>query len=429
LAITIVEDESKDLTRLADFLQELDIPMDCIRISAASPLKENLFSCALPTLLSEVSDFLAKKTSEVKAVKENGDSLQVIAEEQQSSSDLEQLESDSESEADLPQDICKIVESEKLVPESSELEDDLNKELAEMHLAGDPVLQGATTPEKVPIWQQHNSTPPPHHSPARRLPFSSPNSRHSSDYSPRREFSPYSPQRREYSPNSNQTSPQRRQFSPSSYQTSPQREPWSPRREFSPNSSQHSTPRKNYGRDSENNHFRGYSVDKFVFHYAKYSDEPIVPDLSQQSFNPQGGYKQTSSSNQQYHQQLFEAALKDLLKEMVSYYPPRVDQVLGYDGFEAASKMFKTSAACSPAFERREPYFNRKAIILGLGKHLGVLCNLTKRHFAYNGGYKNLLRKLADGFEPKEADLPLWEPGLEGFRVRDLNLCCIKWLL
>jgi len=416
-----VESESKDLIRLVGIVREISIAMDCTKISSAVPFEENLFSCPLPTLQSEVPDVVQKlepRSQKVKSDSESSHSQKLKSDSESSDSDSSELQQmptdistcDEDQEKDLPDEIWKAIKSAAPLiekkPNAVDLEDELCSELAEMHTAAAKELEVTTSLPKTQNWRQNNNSPRYNNhksSPSRSQTFSSPYSSPRKDFSPRMEHSPTSP-RREYSP-----------YSPRNFNV------MSPKRDFSLNSSQHSTPRKEYGSPE----FKHFSAEKFVHSFAKYSEEPKSPDFIKRPEQSYVNPKVYSPAQQLHYQQLFESALSDLRNDLRTYQPPKVDKILGYDELEVLSKQFNPSSVCNPAFERREPYFNRKAVLLGMSKHLGVLCNICKRFFVFNGGVKGYLQKLADGYEPNEADIPTWIPGEEGYKVVFLILFLI----
>ncbi|XP_065335598.1 probable ATP-dependent RNA helicase DDX20 [Cloeon dipterum] len=357
LAVTLVEDNSKDLTRLKGMVQDLQIPMQF------SPV-QNLIA-----VLSEKPAETTQDSASNNAKEESDTDLS--DDETKDNNGKEDSSSDSYIGVDsLPPDNDNKLQEPIVV---DELEVALRKELTEMYISGKSDV--ARTPPPSPQKQ----------SPFRRLPFSSPRS----DGSPRREYSG-----RGYH-NRNNYSPQQQRspgFSTSSLSSSPY-------------SSNCSTPRKDFG------------TEKLVSNFAKYSDEQHRPQGKEPtSFTA----RMLSSPQQQYYQQQFEFALHNLSKDVRSYLPPKEMPVQGYDVLEQACKQFDTKAVFNAAFERSEPYLSRtvyRSLTLGMGKRLGVQVNLAKRHLAFNGGIKAYLNKLVEDCEPQEEDLPTWEPSQDGFRV------------
>ncbi|XP_059487044.1 probable ATP-dependent RNA helicase DDX20 [Neocloeon triangulifer] len=422
LAITIVESSSKDLVRLLGIVKDLNITMGCIKIDSAKPFQENLFTCTFPTLQSEVPVELVSKVESPRSAKSKNDILQEneseveTDEETESSSSCEGVEPlavDKDEEKDLPEEICKVMLKSALSSvkdTETNLEVELQKELAEMQSAPSE-YEPQTPPKQHSDWRQ-NGHPPQntyynnnhHNYSPRSLPFASPRKNMSPQYK-RNDYSPNF-QRREYTtPSSSPYYTPSKDYSPS---TRFFNSPLSSRGDSSVSNSPFSSPRKDFASP--------FSADKFVKKYTKFFDENDHQEFQakrHENFTP----RVFSAQQQQYFQQQFENSLRELMKDIRSYQPPKVEQVLGYEELEALSKQFDKSAMVNPAFERRDPYFNRKSILSGMGRHLGVLCNITKRHFVFNGGVKGYLQKLADGYEPKESDLPTWEPGADGFRV------------
>ncbi|CAB3367018.1 Hypothetical predicted protein [Cloeon dipterum] len=379
LAVTLVEDNSKDLTRLKGLVQDLQFPMQF------SPVQN------LPAVLikkpAETTQDLASNNA-----KDESDT-ELSEDETKDKNGKEDSTSDSFVGVDsLPPDNDDKPQEPKVV---DELEVALRKELTEMYVSGKSDV--AKTPPLSPQKQ----------SPPWRLPFSRPRS----DSSQRREYSGrgnhYSPEQQR-SPNfSTYNSLSSSPYSSNSSSPEQQRSPSFSTHNSLPNSSISSSPGKDFG------------LEKLVSNFAKYSDEQRRPQGKEQE-PTRFTTRMQSSQQQQYYQQQFEFALHNLSKDVRSYLPPKETPVQGYDELEQACKQFDTKAVFNAAFERSEPYLSRtvyRSLTLGMCKRLGVQVNLAKRHLAFNGGIKAYLNKLIEDNDPQEEDLPTWEPSQDGFRV------------